>query len=105
MINLYTPERSFQAFKQTIVDCTDTSSPTNAFLMNRETISGNTLEEFYIPFDYVNENAKIFVIGITPGTGATFDTFGGRRALALVACETVENHRRVAVVVFHFDSN
>ena len=45
------------------------------------------------------------VIGITPGTGATFDTFGGRRALALVACETVENHRRVAVVVFHFDSN
>jgi len=41
------------------------------------------------------------VIGITPGTGATFDTFGGRRALALVACETVENHRRVAVVVFH----
>nr|DAS20061.1 MAG TPA: G/U mismatch-specific DNA glycosylase [Caudoviricetes sp.] len=67
MINLYTPERSFQAFKQTIVDCTDTSSPTNAFLMNRETISGNTLEEFYIPFDYVNENAKIFVIGITPG--------------------------------------
>ena len=67
MINLYTPERAFQAFKQTIVDCTDTSSPTNAFLMNRETISGNTLEEFYIPFDYVNENAKIFVIGITPG--------------------------------------
>ena len=67
MINLYTPERSFQAFKQTIVDCTDTFSQTDAFLMNRETISGNILEEFYIPFDYVNENAKIFVIGITPG--------------------------------------
>ena len=29
------------------------------------------------------------VIGITPGTGATFDPFGGRRPLALVACETV----------------
>ena len=45
------------------------------------------------------------VIGITPGTGATFDTFGRGRPLPLVACETVENLRRVAVVVFHFDSN
>lgn len=70
MINLYTPERSFQAFKQTIVDCTDTFSQTDAFLMNRETISGNILEEFYIPFDYVNENAKIFVIGITQWANA-----------------------------------
>lgn len=49
MINLYTPERSFQAFKQTIVDCTDTFSQTDAFLMNRETTAATYLKSSTFP--------------------------------------------------------
>mgnify|MGYP000557859318 FL=1 len=94
MINLYAPERSFQAFKQAIVDCTDTFSPTDAFLMNRETISGNILEEFYIPFDYVNENAKIFVIGITPGITQWTNAVEAAQRAIYEGCSDEETLRR-----------
>ncbi|MFC1465419.1 MAG: uracil-DNA glycosylase family protein [Candidatus Brachytrichaceae bacterium NZ_4S206] len=35
----------------------------SAFLLHKE----NQLEIYYAPFDYVNENAKIVLVGITPG--------------------------------------
>lgn len=37
------------------------------FLIEKTTESYGNLEIYYIPFEYINENAKVILIGITPG--------------------------------------
>lgn len=54
------------AIESTNVDGLDSIPAT--FLMNECTDKrGKRWQEFYIPFDHVNENAKICFVGITPG--------------------------------------
>ncbi len=37
------------------------------FLLESEKYRHNNLEIYYVPFEYINENAKVVLIGITPG--------------------------------------
>ena len=62
MIDLYPPERSFQRFKKAILNWKDVNNY-DAFLLNETP----KLREYYTPFDFVNENAKLCIVGITPG--------------------------------------
>lgn len=62
MIGLYPPERSFSHFKEAILHW-DGSKNYDAFLLNQT----DRLREYYTPFDYVNEDAKLCIVGITPG--------------------------------------
>ena len=69
MIGLYPAERSFSAFKTTIQQWNPYSDfPSDAFLLNRSSPTDKAWLEYYIPFDYVEEKAKIIILGITPGT-------------------------------------
>ena len=52
----------------------------------------------------VDISGKI-ILEPSAGSGNIVDYLNSRGAKKIIACETVENHRRVAVVVFHFDSN
>ena len=40
---------------------------TEAFRLYRENVTGKELAIYYVPFDYVNADAKVVLIGITPG--------------------------------------
>lgn len=40
---------------------------TKTFLLHRENVAGKELAIYYVPFDYVNADAKVVLIGITPG--------------------------------------
>ncbi len=37
------------------------------FLIEKVTAKYGNLSIYYIPFEYINENAKVILIGITPG--------------------------------------
>lgn len=63
MIGLYPQERSFSSFKNTIRQWHGGNNY-DAFLLN----ATHNLREYYTPFDYVNENAKLCIVGITPGS-------------------------------------
>lgn len=40
---------------------------TDRFLLHRETYRGGALEIYYAPLEYVNEEAKVVLIGVSPG--------------------------------------
>lgn len=55
----------FSQFRQTIIDFQPDSvrRVPDRFLLNQE----GALSEYYIPFDYLNPQAQVVVVGITPG--------------------------------------
>ena len=70
MIGLYAQERSFSSFKTKILD-------TPVFDLNIPNVADNFLltssdslgyGEFYTPFDFVNTDAKIVIVGMSPNT-------------------------------------
>lgn len=70
MDTLYASERSFEAFKNKIID-------TPNFDLNIPKVADNFLltssdslgyGEFYTPFDFVNTNAKIVIVGMSPNS-------------------------------------
>ena len=67
MINLYPNNRSFSHFKEAIRSYNGDACPNQDFLLSKDYVGAHLLEEYYIPFDYVNADAKLMVIGLTPG--------------------------------------
>lgn len=65
MINLYSPNRSLNHFKDAILHFNNEDYIPDSFVLN---ISNNgKYRECYTPFEYVNTNAKIIIVGLTPG--------------------------------------
>ncbi|MGZ9817738.1 hypothetical protein ACXM0N_17825 [Peribacillus simplex] len=60
---------NFTQFKDLInalpADYTDKMVQSEQFLLERD--ENKKLEIYYAPFDYVNERAKVVIVGITPG--------------------------------------
>lgn len=69
MIGLYPSERSFTAFKDAIATWNGKSCKDSSLYLLNEALSPRKKpwREFYIPFDYVNEKAKVIILGVTPG--------------------------------------
>ena len=59
--------RSFVDFKSAILKYDGAQFPTDDFKLGEDVLSHKRIEEFYIPFDWINTNAKLIVVGITPG--------------------------------------
>lgn len=69
MVGLYPSERSFSAFRDVIQQWSpNTDFPSDDFLLKRSSPTEDAWFEYYIPFDYVEQKAKIIILGITPGT-------------------------------------
>lgn len=72
MINLFSPERSFAHYRQAILNHNiNAESIPNDFLLAES--DDEKLREYYIPFDYVNTNAKVILCGLTPGRAQWFN--------------------------------
>lgn len=94
MIGLYREDRSFSHFKEAIRSYDEEPLPSRDFLLSDDYAGSHLLEEFYIPFDYVNTDAKLMVIGLTPGLTQWVNAVKAAHDALLEGCTDEEILRR-----------
>ncbi len=99
MIHAWPGSRSFERFKSAILRWSGEKSPTPDFLLSSldyQKRSGAVvkLEEFYIPFDFINEKAVLMVIGLTPGKTQWAEAVRAAQSALEAGCSEEEVLRR-----------